>query len=543
MTTKKTKFFLLKCIHMAVTTALFYVFWMLFRYNYVPAFSDVITGVFKEIVNTGNVGAITGGIGGVGGAVEHRYDLFVTIGYAVALYLFNRTYNTYLLGFTRIRGLAFSQFISQFFSGGVIYLAVSIGWLQFKSPHWFFVMLVFQLLFDCIWSVIASIVYFHDNPPKRTIFIYRDVLDKVRFGSIAGKPVGKIYKIEKELQYRGLGFQEIRHELEGYEAVFVAGVSSRCRNGILKYCIEEDIPGFFLPHVGDVLMRGALHIQTFTSPVMYFGKKEVKPEYLLLKRMFDFTSSLLGLVVLSPLMLVLAWRIRHYDGGPALYKQTRLTKDGKEFEILKFRSMKMDAESDGVARLSTGEDDDRITPIGKFMRKYRFDEFPQLINILRGDMSIVGPRPERPEIAKEYYETIPDFRLRLQIKAGLTGYAQVYGKYNTNPYEKLEFDLLYINDMSFLTDLRLIFATFSILGNSESVQGVMQQQGSLESQGAAQKIGSDSGKGRKPEKPANEANVADVSDVSSVDVISTAELSISLEQALQPVSAMSSSIS
>lgn len=155
-----------------------------------------------------------------------------------------------------------------------------------------------------------------------------------------------------------------------------------------------------------------------------------------------------------------------------LYKQTRLTKKGREFKILKFRSMRVDAEKNGVVRLSTRDKDDRITPVGRFIRKCRIDELPQLFNIFIGDMSIVGPRPERPEIAEQYYETMPDFKLRLQVKAGLTGYAQVYGKYNTDPYEKLEFDLLYINKMSIFTDLQLCFATFFILFQSESTAGI-----------------------------------------------------------------------
>ena len=154
-----------------------------------------------------------------------------------------------------------------------------------------------------------------------------------------------------------------------------------------------------------------------------------------------------------------------------IYKQKRLTKDGKEFEIYKFRSMRVDAEKDGVARFSTGDNDKRITPIGKLIRKIRFDELPQLWNILRGDMSVVGPRPERPEIAAQFYEYLPSFQLRLQVKAGLTGYAQVYGRYNSDPYEKLEFDLLYINNMSVLTDLMLIFATAAILFSRNSTQG------------------------------------------------------------------------
>ena len=164
--------------------------------------------------------------------------------------------------------------------------------------------------------------------------------------------------------------------------------------------------------------------------------------------------------------------IKLYDGGPVFYKQVRLTKNGKHFKIIKFRSMRTDAEKDGVARLSTGDNDDRITPIGRIVRKHRLDELPQLINILKGDMSLVGPRPERPEIAEQYYQSMPDFRLRLQVQAGLTGYAQVYGRYNTDPYEKLEFDLMYINNINFFTDLMLFFATLSILFSSESTEGI-----------------------------------------------------------------------
>ena len=232
------------------------------------------------------------------------------------------------------------------------------------------------------------------------------------------------------------------------------------------------MPGFFLPHVGDVLMKGSQHIQTFSSPVHHFSYKHNPPEYLFVKRLFDILASMCAIVILSPVMLLTAIAIKAYDRGPAIYKQVRLTKDGKEFRIMKFRSMRVDAEKDGVARLSTGDQDDRITPIGRFVRKCRLDELPQLFNILKGEMSFVGPRPERPEIAEQYYKSLPDFKLRLQVKAGLTGYAQVYGKYNSDPYEKLEFDLLYINDMSVVTDLALIFATFSILFVPESTEGI-----------------------------------------------------------------------
>lgn len=181
---------------------------------------------------------------------------------------------------------------------------------------------------------------------------------------------------------------------------------------------------------------------------------------------------MIAIIILSPIMIVVALLIKATDKGPVLYKQCRLTKNGKQFMVLKFRSMRVDAEKDGVARLSSGDKDDRITPIGKLIRKVRFDELPQLFNILFGDMSIVGPRPERPEIAAQYEKELPEFNLRLQAKAGLTGYAQVYGKYNTTPYDKLQMDLMYIASPSIIEDIKIMFATVKILFMPESTEGI-----------------------------------------------------------------------
>ena len=385
---------------------------------------------------------------------------------------FNRTYNSYLFGYMRIRNLAFQQMLAQLFPTIVIYIGVSIGWNHWNEPWVFIILLAAYNLFDIAAAYLGNLLYFKLNPPRRTLLIYRNKRDRRRFGSIAGKPTERLYRIEKELQFDGT-FEEIRPELEkGYEAVFVAGLNSHCRNGILKFCEEKGIRGFFLPHIGDVIMQGAAHIQSFDSPVMMARRKTLKPEYRVIKRLTDIVLAAVGLILASPVLLITAICIKYYDHGPVFYRQVRLTRNEKRFQIIKFRSMRVDAEKDGVARLSTGEDDDRITPIGKYVRKCRIDELPQLWNILVGDMSFVGPRPERPEIAEQYYKTMPDFKLRLQVKAGLTGYAQVYGKYNTDPYEKLEFDLMYINNMGVLTDLELLFATAEILFDKESTKGI-----------------------------------------------------------------------
>ena len=434
---------LIKYLHCIVTVLIFFRFWLLFCY---PTGEWHVTRAF-------------------------RYDIFVTLGYTFLLTWFYKTYDAYTLGYFRIRQLAFAQLLSSFFSTIIIYALVSLGWLQFHNPLVFIPMLFLQGVWNAMWSYFSTYLYYQIVKRYHTVVVYRSRNDLLRFGSISGKPVERLFNDEKYIQYNGTDFFEIKDQLKGYDAIFVAGVNPTLMNALCKYCVEENVRGFFLPHIGDVIMSGAEHIKSFTTPVLSVRRATKSFEYLIVKRLFDIAASGLGLIVLSPFMLVTAILIKAYDGGPVFYKQVRLTKDGKKFKIIKFRSMRVDAEKDGVARLSTGDKDPRITPIGHFIRACRLDELPQLINILKGDMSVVGPRPERPEIAKEYEKFLPEFALRLQVKAGLTGYAQVYGRYNTNPYEKLEFDLLYINQMNFWTDVQLMFNTFRILFSRESTEG------------------------------------------------------------------------
>lgn len=435
----------IKLFHIIVTIAVFHLFWLLFRYSAPVEMGDN----------------------------DFRYDCFVTFGYGLCLIGLNRVYNSFLLGYRRISALVFTQFLAQLFSTVIIYGVFSVARGHWRSPLWFVPLLLADGLLDIAWSLWGNWLFFRLNPVRNTILVYRREQDKRRFGEIRGKPIERLYRVTRELQYDG-HFHGLLQELEGYDAVFVAGVNSRCRNGILKHCKATDTPCLFLPHIGDVIMQEATHIQSFDTPVLYVARSDPKPEYRITKRLFDIVLSLAGIIALSPVMAATALAVRLCDGGPALFRQVRLTRGGRRFTMLKFRSMRLNAEGDGRARLSTGARDDRVTPVGRVIRKYRLDEIPQLVNILMGDMSFVGPRPERPELAEQYYRTIPDFRLRLQVKAGLTGYAQVYGKYNTGPYEKLQFDLLYINNMSILTDIGLLFATVTALFAAESTDGVFE---------------------------------------------------------------------
>lgn len=344
------------------------------------------------------------------------------------------------------------------------------------NRHWprilpLFICLLIQIVVSYLWSSLSFKWYFKEFPAKKTAIIYdqeNNLQEEIREYGLGNKfDIQKSILVDAEIEKR-------LPELDEFEIVFLSNVHSHERNQIIKYCIQHNIRVYILPRIGDVIMSGAERMHLLHLPVLHLGRYSPKPEFLVIKRLFDIIVSGCAFIVASPFMLAVAIAIKATDHGPILYKQVRLTKDGREFKVLKFRSMRVDAEKDGVARLSTGENDDRVTAVGKFIRKVRFDELPQLFNILKGDMSIVGPRPERPEIAAQYEEELPEFSMRLQAKAGLTGYAQVYGKYNTTPYNKLEMDLMYIANPSIFEDLRIIFATVKILFEAESTEGVLE---------------------------------------------------------------------
>ena len=407
--------------------------------------------------------------------------------YAVSLLMLSRIYSAYRVGLLHVGDLLYGQTLANLISLGLTYLLACALARRLINPLAGFGCAAVQALFSAGWTISANRLYFSLHKPKRTVVIYRDESDLRKLEEI--RFFADRWSVERTVQWDeenvhdlpneketpgGRSFKDIQklmRIMEDYDAVFVSGVSATLRNGIVKYCVEKNKACYFVPHTGDVIISGAEHIRSFSVPICRARRSKPAPEYLLLKRAMDIVLSLLAIIVLSPFMAIAALAIWSYDRGPVLYKQVRLTQDGRTFEILKFRSMKVNAEKDGVARLAA-EHDDRITPVGKVIRAIRFDELPQLFNILKGDMTIVGPRPERPEIAEQYMNEMPAFNLRLQVKAGLTGYAQVYGRYNTEPSDKLKMDLMYINNMGFMEDMKIMLATVRILFMRESTSGV-----------------------------------------------------------------------
>ena len=287
--------------------------------------------------------------------------------------------------------------------------------------------------------------------------------------------MGKIYTrndrfVIGETIHVSKGIALIKEKIHGYEGVVICDLPSHMRNVILKYCYEKGIRTYTTPKISDVIIRSAESLHLFDTPLLLSRNNGLSFDQRVVKRGMDLALSMTALLLLCPVFLVTAIAIKLYDGGPAFYVQERCTKGGKVFRIYKFRSMVVDAEKDGRSVPATDQDP-RITPVGRIIRATRIDELPQILNIIKGDMSIVGPRPERVEHVKLYTRQIPEFAYRMKVKGGLTGYAQVYGKYNTTAYDKLKLDLMYIQNYSLLLDVQIIFKTVKILFMRESTEG------------------------------------------------------------------------
>lgn len=399
---------------------------------------------------------------------QMRGHWLVILLFLVLYSLIGRVYNAFSVSHEGKGEMIYSQFLSYFETDSLMYIA---AWLLIRRlPQLYPMLLVLavQALFSLLWILCVRRWYYRVFPPNKTVIVWsmrQELPSLIDEYNLTGK-----YRVVASVSVEDC-IADL-HVLDNSDTVFLAGIHSHDRNIIAKYCMMHGIRLMLIPRVGDLLLAGAKRSNMFHLLMLSVEPFTPSLEYMVLKRLGDLLLSLIGLIVTAPLLLVTAICIKMEDGGPVFYTQRRLTKGGRVFMIYKFRSMRPDAEADGVARLSTGENDERITRVGRVMRKFRIDELPQLINVIKGDLSLVGPRAERPEIAAEYEKTLPEFSLRLQVKAGLTGFAQVSGKYNTSPYDKLLMDLMYIANAGVLEDIRILFLTLKVLFSAKSTEGV-----------------------------------------------------------------------
>lgn len=398
--------------------------------------------------------------------------------YAVILLMLSVMYGGMRLGYLKNSELIFSQVFATLIANLVIYAELSVMAFQLFAPQVFIMMMLEQTVSIIVYINIANKVYRSIFPPRKLLLIHGDrPIESIcaKFESRKDK-----YVITRTMNVKEGYDEACRMILQTYEsdecnAVLLGDISVEERSPLLKFCYEHSIRVYLLPKISDVILMGAEELHVFDSPMLLTREYSLAMEQRLIKRCIDIVFALLLLIVTSPFMLVTAIAIKLYDGGPVLYKQVRCTMNQRQFHIMKFRSMRTDAEGDGVARLAQ-KNDSRITPIGKIIRKCRVDELPQLFNILRGDMSFIGPRPERPEIIAQYIEVMPEFVFRMKVKAGLAGFAQVYGKYNTSPYDKLKLDLAYIENYSVWLDIKLMMLTLKVLFWPDSTEGVEAEQ-------------------------------------------------------------------
>ena len=409
---------------------------------------------------------------------EH-YFFYYSNGYIVffVLYLMlfiivGRMFDSFDLGETTTTDIFLSYSLTFVVSNVILYFVLCLITLRVLPPLPVICLQVAEVF------IFALILYSENRyiranfPPVKVVAIYGEEhyglinkLDNVKDLSMS---------VIRKIDLKDVDYEKLDELLEGADGVVTLDVHHENKKKIFKACYEKRLLVYDVPSITDMLLASSDILHIVDSPILKINKYGPDEMESIFKRLIDIFGSLVLIILTSPIMLLTAIAIKLQDGGDILYKQIRLTKNSREFKIYKFRSMVMNAEKDTGVVLAK-ENDDRITPVGKFIRKTRFDELPQLFNILKGEMSFVGPRPERPEIYDEICKEMPEFRFRLVVKAGLTGYAQIYGKYNTSLRDKLLLDLYYIENFSLIDDIKMLLLTLKIVFNKESTEGIKEE--------------------------------------------------------------------
>ena len=381
------------------------------------------------------------------------------------------------LGQVRIRKMLSALYIAIVCVNLITYLQLCLiarwSFLLNVTPMLYLTAADFAVAF--VWVLAANLIYRKLYPPKQMLIVYG--------GKRPDRLIAKLktrkdkYTVCETVSVES-GWDAVVEKMNHYNTVLISEVAAPMRDEIMKHCFNESIICYIMPDISDIMMMGAEKIQISDTTMLMLRNQGLSAGQRAIKRVFDIVVGILAMIIASPVMLVIAIAIKVYDGGPVFFIQNRLTRDGKVFPIYKFRSMRVQKEDE--KNIITRKNDDRITPVGHVIRKLHLDELPQIINIIKGDMSFVGPRPEWTATTEQYAQNLPEFLLRLKVKAGLTGYAQIYGKYNSTPYDKLLLDLTYIEKYSFLLDLKLMLLTLKVLIGDKNAEGIEDWQTSAE---------------------------------------------------------------
>lgn len=396
----------------------------------------------------------------------NRVSFITSTTFIVLCYALMRLYGGFAIGSKRTKEIILSMFIAVGLTDIFTYIQFCVMEKQIMKIAVLVAVLMVQYLVIIVLSKLANNLYFYLNKPKKLLIIHNneqklnEILNKL-------KKYQNRFVVDKIMKTSD---QYIHRSIRSADTVMLIGLFPSDTAYIIEYCYKRNKQIYIVPEISDILINNCEHQLIDDVSMLGYDNKGLTIEQRIIKRLFDLFFSTLALIVVSPVMAVVALTIKLYDGGPVFYKQERTTEKGKLFNVLKFRTMIVDAEKNGAVLAS--KNDNRITKVGDFLRKTRLDELPQLLNIIKGDMSIVGPRPERQVIAREYERDLPEFSYRLRVKAGLTGLAQIMGKYNTTPKDKLVLDLMYIEKYSFILDLRIILQTIVVCLIPEKTEGV-----------------------------------------------------------------------
>lgn len=434
-------------------------------------FKKSIMFLFKILIVVTAVGLYIGGfkIWYEAPRLMFKDNYVVGVVYLLVFYTLSYSYGAYRIGILRLRELIYSFSLALAIANFTGYSQLSLMLHRFIAVGPMILLTCAQVLAGTLLYVAANAVYFAINPARDALAILANPEDDER---VLRKFLSesKRYRI---VQYchESDGDAAVQSAMDGQPLVLMLGHGRpEFRSMVIRHCYETDKRLLMVPNVDEIFVHSAVRCQIDDIPAFLFRGHQMSSEQKLIKRAIDVAGSAAALIALSPLMLIAALSVRLHDGGPALYRQTRVTEGGQPFQLYKFRTMVQNAESNGAEMASNH--DGRITPVGRWLRMLRIDELPQLFNILKGDMSLVGPRPERPELIEQYCRQYPDFRYRLKVKSGLTGYAQVFGRYNTLFEDKLKLDLLYIQHFSLIFDFYLMISTVKVLFMPSSSAGV-----------------------------------------------------------------------
>ncbi len=372
-------------------------------------------------------------------------------------------YGGYAIGRLKSKPIVMSLALATFATDIVTHLQLCImnvnennnDFFVYESPHLLILVMLIQGILILFFAYFGNYVYFTINPPEKCCIItsseesLNNIVPKV-------KKYKKQYNIVHMIHYTSRNAFDIINECD---TIFLYDIPANERTLLNEYCYAKNKNIYYNFEMNDIVMLGAKAALLDDKPLVSAIVRDLTFEQRFVKRLMDIVISGLGLVVCGPIMLVCAILIKAEDGGSVFFRQLRATKGGELFNVYKFRTMK----EENAENRSVTSDDDRITKIGKYLRKFRIDELPQLINIIKGEMSVVGPRPEMVENVDKYTQELPEFSYRLRVKGGLTGYAQIAGKYNTSPKDKLVLDLMYIEKYSLWLDFKLIMQTVTVL--------------------------------------------------------------------------------